>query len=142
MAKNSTSFSGENQPEKRNTRGKSERTKILAALKRQSLTEDGFYDLLIQRALDPDDNLALKEVLNRFSPLKKAVMPDVEFQFDEKSEPSCQVAQIIKAAASGEIPPDIANIFVQAVKNAVDIEQATDLKHRIELLEEMLNAKS
>tara|TARA_R110000796_G_scaffold214800_1_gene330741 strand:- start:16656 stop:17066 length:411 start_codon:yes stop_codon:yes gene_type:complete len=135
-----TQFSKDNQPA--NKKGKGERAKILEALKRQGHTENGFYDLLIRRAMDPKDDFAMREVLNRFSPLKKAVMPDVEFAFDTKGTPVSQVSQLLDAVSTGDIPPDVASMLITAVKAAVDIEVNTELKARIEKLEEMLNAQS
>ena len=54
MASNSTTFGKGKQPSKR--RGKSERTKILEAMSRAGKTEEGFYDELVARAENPDDN--------------------------------------------------------------------------------------
>jgi len=137
MARSSTTFSGENPPPKR---GKAERTKILEALKRAGKTENGFYDHLIERALDPEDTFALREVLNRFSPLKKSVMPDVEFNFNAAGTPVQQVTQLLDAASNGDIPPDVASMLIVAIKSAIEIEVNTELKARIEKLELMLNA--
>jgi hypothetical protein len=137
MAASSTSFSSENQPK---GRGKSERTKILEALKRAGNTEEGFYDHLLARALDPDDSFALREILNRFSPLKKSVMPDVEFNFNAKGTPVEQVSQLLDAVSTGAIPPDVASMLITSIKGAIEIEINTELKSRIEKLEDMLNA--
>jgi hypothetical protein len=133
-----TTFSATNQPPSK--RGKSERTKILEALERQGVTEEGFYDRLMTRALDPEDTFALREVLNRFSPLKKSVMPDVEFEFNKKGTPVEQVGQLLDAVSARKIPPDVATMLITAIKNAIDIEVNTDLKDRIEKLEVMLDA--
>lgn len=133
-------FTKDNQPnpETRKGRGKSERTKILDALKRLGKTEDDFYDLLIGRALDPEDTFALREVLGRFAPIKKAVLPNVEFDFDESGTPVQQVAQILKAVSSGGIAPDVGAMIIGAVKSAIDIEANTELKARIEEIERLL----
>jgi len=137
MATSSTSFkSGQN-----NKRGKSERTKILDALEKQGKTEEGFYEMLVTRALDPEDSFALREVLNRFSPLKKSVMPDVEFNFNARGTPVQQVSQLLDAVSNGEIPPDVASMLINSIKGAIEIEVNTELKVRIEKLEEMLNAQ-
>lgn len=142
MAKNDTSFNSGNQPKDRPGRGKSERNKILDALKRLSKTEDDFYDHLMARALDKDDTFALREILNRFSPLKKSVMPDVEFDFNAKGTPVQQVSQLLDAVSAGEIPPDVACMLITSVKNAIEIEVNTELKTRIDALEKILNISS
>jgi hypothetical protein len=140
--KTKTSFSEEKQPSRRRGRGPSGKTKILDALKRIAKSEEDFYDMLLTRAFDPDDSIGVKEVLTRLSPVRKAVLPSVEFDFDESAPIPDQIASIIKATASGEIPPDISSIFIQSIKNACDIEAATDLKARIEQLEAQLNVGS
>jgi len=141
MAKSSTSFTSENQPPKKG-RGKSERTKILEALKRQSMTEDGFYDHLVMRALDPGDSFAMREILNRFSPLKKSVMPEVEFEFNKEGTPVEQVSQLLDAVSNRQIPPDVATMLIGAIKGAIEIEVNTELKSRLENLEKMLDVSS
>lgn len=135
-------FTSDNQPSpERRGRGKSERTKILEALKRKGVTEDGFYDVLLGRALDPDDNFALKEVLARFSPLKKAVLPSVEFEFNKDGTPAEQVSQILDAVSDGKVAPDVGAMIINAVKHAVDIEANTELKQRIEEIEKKLGVE-
>jgi ribosomal protein S16 len=133
-------FSSDNQPGVKKGRGTSERTKILQALKRQGKKEEDFYDLLITRALDPEDTFALREVLARFSPLKKATLPDVEFEFNKSGTPTQQVTQILDAISSGIIPPDVGSQIISAVRNAVEIEINTEIKARIEAIEEALKA--
>ena len=137
-------FSSKDQPEKevRPTRGKGKAKLILDAMKRVGKSEDEFYEMLVIRSFNPDDSIGIKEVLTRLHPAKKAVLPSIEFDFDEKAPVTEQIGQIIKATASGDIPPDISSMFIQSIKNACDIEQAIDLKARIEQLEEMLGAKS
>lgn len=131
-------FSSDNQPEKRKGRGKSERMKILEAMKRANISEDDFYDQLLMRALDPDDNFALKELLARFSPLKKATLPDVEFDFNSCGTPVEQVAQVLDAISTGSIPPDIGTQIISAIRSGLDIEINTEIKARIEKIEEAM----
>lgn len=133
-------FTSDNQPAR--GRGKSERTKILEAMKRAGKTEESFYDALIERAFMPDDNFGYKEVLQRLAPLRKAVMPDVEFELDKNSTPQEKAAQILDAVSSSKIPPDIGMGLINAIRNVIEIEANTELKARIEKLEEMINAQS
>lgn len=128
-------FSKEHQPENRRGRGKSERTKLLEAMERESETEDGFYDMLIRRAFNPEDNFAFKEALQRLAPLKKATMPMVEFDFDESAKPHIQAAQVMKAASDGLVPPDIANLFVSSIASMIKIQEITDIDDRLKALE-------
>lgn len=131
-----TQFSTDHQPA---TRGKSTRGKILEAFETEGKTEEGFYCLLVQKAFSPDDAFAFKELLGRLAPLKKSVMPSVEFEFNKAGTPAEQVAQILDAISEGSVPPDVGNMIISSVKNAVEIEANTDLKARIEALENLLN---
>lgn len=140
MANSSTTFSKDKQP--KNGRGKSERTKILEAMKRAGQTEDGFYDLLMEKAFNPEDNFTFKELLTRISPIPKAVAPIVQFDFPKDSKPHIQAAFVLDAVANGVIPSDIGNMFVQSIKAMIDIEEYTDLKERIEKLEKVLAGES
>ena len=135
MPKGSTSFSSEYQPKERKKRGKGERTKILEAMKRAGKTEEGFYDLLVERAWDPEDNFTFKECMNRLSPAPKAVAPLVDFEFPKDAKPHVQACHVLAAIADGVIPSDIGSMFVQSIKTMIDIEEYTDLKGRIEEIE-------
>lgn len=138
--KNETTFTEDKQPLKR--RGKSERTKILEAMERKEKTEDGFYDLLVQRAFNPEDQFGFGEMLKRISPIPKQVAPNISFDFDKKLKPHDQAAQVMNAIATSKIPPDLGVLFVHAIKSMIDIEEYTDLKERIEKLEVVLNGES
>jgi hypothetical protein len=133
-------FSSEHQPSVRKGRGISERVKILAAMKRIKMTEDDFYDQLLSRALDRSDSFALKELLSRFSPTKKATLPDVEFDFNSSGTPVEQVAQILTAISCGEIPPDVGTQIITAIRSAIDIEVNTEIKDRIAKIEEAMRS--
>lgn len=133
-------FSEDYQPTNRRGRGKSEKTKFLEALQRRSMTEVDFYDKLIEKALDEDSSIAMTEVLKRISPIPKQVAPSIEFDLDTSAKPHEKASQILDAISSGQIPPDIGATLMQSIKVFVDIEEYTDLKARIEKLEELLNA--
>ena len=140
MAKSKTTFSKGIQPAR--GRGKSERTKILDAMKRFGKTEEGFYELLMQKAFDPDDKFTFKELLLRLSPIPKSVSPLVEFDFPKDAKPHIQAAFVLSAIAEGKIPSDTGNVFIQSIKAMIDIEEYTDLKERIDKLEKALNGES
>lgn len=139
MAKSSTSFDKDAQPKARKPRGKSERTKILDAMKRQSKDEEGFYDELVTRAFNPDDNFTFKEILARMSPIPKAVSPVYKFDLPKDAKPHEKADYVLTAIAEGNLPSDIGNICIQAIKAMIDIEEYTDLKDRIEKIEAALN---
>ena len=151
MASKDTQFTKENQPK---GRGRSFKAKLIETIRQESLletspgsspetVEQAFLSHISKRAFDKDDQASptlLKELLSKAYSSLKATMPVVQFTFDANGTPAEQVTQLMEAASNGVLPPDVAATFVHAVKAAVDIEAATDLKHRIEQLEEMLNA--
>ncbi|MCK5610842.1 hypothetical protein KAR91_53710 [Candidatus Pacearchaeota archaeon] len=151
MAVSSTSFKkGENG----GSRGKSFKNKLLDTIKEYALLDVGpkaskqeiekaYLKHTATRAFDATEQgsgVLLKELLNKSYPSMKAVMPEFEFDYELTNSPTEQVNQIIKAASDGKIPPDVATIFLQAVKAATDIEVATELRERMEKLEGMINA--
>lgn len=140
--KKSSAFTKENQPKVKSRRGPSERTKILEAMKRCGIDENGFYDLLVVRAQDPEDNFTFKELLARISPIPKSVSPLVEFEFPKDAKPHVQATSVLSAVSSGLIPSDIGNMFVQSIKAMIDIEEYTDLKDRIEAIEKSLGVSN
>lgn len=131
-------FNEDNQPRKR--RGKAERTKILAAMERQSKTEEDFYDYLVTRAFNPEDTFGAPELLKRLYPIPKATLPMVEFEFDESATMAKQAAQIMKAASDGLLAPDVANVFVGSIASMLKITEVTDLEDRIKNLEDLKDA--
>ena len=134
MAKSSTTFDKDKQPPK--GRGKSERTKILDAMKDTEKTEEGFYKLLVTKAHDPEDNFAFKELLSRLSPVPKAVNPLYEFTFDIDGSPHKQALQIIDAIADGKLPSDVGNIIITSISSMLNIQEKTDFEERLKAIED------
>ena len=137
-------------------RGKSFKSKLLDTIAAQSLLsvpkgakkeeiEQAYLNHVATRAFDVDDTASptlLKTLLDKSYSSIKPTMPVFNFDFDADSKPMEQANQIIKASSTGLIPPDVAAIFVQCIKNSIDIEEYTDLKARIEALEKALAGES
>lgn len=139
MAKSNTTFSKDKQPTKR--RGKAQRTMLIEALKEAGHTEEGFYRVMLERALNPEDQASsqlMKEVLARLYPASKPTLPIVEFELNGET-PIDRVRQIEKAISDGSIPADVAKIMVDIIKSSIEIEKITELAERIENIERMLN---
>ena len=117
-------------------RGKSERNKILDAMKRCGKTEDGFYDLLITKGHDEEDSFTFKELLIRMSPVPKAVNPLYEFPFDEKGSHHKQSMQIVTAIANGKIPSDIGHSIINTISSMLNIQEKTDFEERLKAIED------
>lgn len=134
MAANSTTFGKGKQPSKR--RGKSERTKILEAMSRAGKTEEGFYDELVARAENPDDNFTFKELMSRLSPIPKAVAPTIKFDLDENGTISEKAEQIIVGISKGNIPPDLGNQLIVSMSSLMNIKEKTEFEDRLKAIED------
>ncbi len=133
-------FGKDKQPRKR--RGKAERTKIIEAMQRQSKTEEDFYDYLVTRAFNPEDNFGAPELLKRLYPIPKATLPLVEFEFDDKATPAIQAAQIMKASSDGKVAPDVANMFISSIASMLKIEEVTEIQKRLEEIEKLMGVNN
>ena len=137
---NSGTWSATNRPKNKGHAPPS-RMNILAALKREGHTEDGFYDLMVRKAVNDDDSFMFKEIMLRLSPIPKAVAPLVEFEFPKDASFTEQANSVLDAIAKGIIPADIGSMFVTTIKSAIDIEEFTELKERIEQIESSLGVQ-
>ena len=153
MAKSTTTLKpGDNLP----ARGRSNRTLILEVLRERghleltdkSTKEDAekaFFHNVATTAFNLEDQnrgMCLKLLADKGWASVKPSSEMINFNFDEDALPHIQAAQVMKAAAEGRIPPDIANTFIQSIKAMIDIEEYTDLKARIENLEKVLAGES
>lgn len=88
---------------------------------------------------DGPNATVLSLALQRLEPPLKAVQPAVSFEFDENAKPHEQAKQVMNAASSGKITPDVAKIFLDGLGMMLRIEEVTDLKERLEKLESSLD---
>lgn len=150
MAKSSTSFGKEQQPDKR--RGRSKRTLILEAIKKESLmgthpdasneeVEVAFFSHIAKRAGNPEDQnsgMCLRLLADKGWSNVKPTMEHVEFTFDETATPAAQANQVMKAASQGLIAPDVANMFISSIASLLKIEEVTELRAQVEAIKEAL----
>ena len=137
-------FTSEYQPEKK-PRGKGWRTKILEALQEEGKTEEDFIKYVLSRAFNPDDPLSgklLELVINRLSPMQKAVMPTYAFKWEDGLTPAQKVDRIIDAVANEELPADVAALLVGVIKDGLAILESTELCQRLEKLEQLLQDRA
>lgn len=134
-------------------RGKSKKTLILNTLKAKGMlglrknstdeaAEQAFFGEVATVAFSPEDSsrgMCLKLLADKGWASVKPSSELIQFDFDIDAAPHEQAAQVMKAAADGSIPPDIANTFIQSIKSMIDIEEFTSLKERIEALEKLID---
>lgn len=142
-------FTSDNQPK---TRGRSFRTKLFDTIRNECLldlpensskdtVENAFLKHLATKAFnedDPQSTYLLRELLNKSYAGLKSTMPEIAFDLDEDSTPLQKANAILKAVSDGKIPPDVGALLVQSAKHTIDIEVGTELKERIEKIEESL----
>ena len=136
MAKTKTTLTkGQKLP----SRGKAKRTLILDALKRAGHSESGFYDLLVEKAIDDGDSFAFTELWKRFHPIEKATFPTYEFKLPigDKATKLNQAEAIILAIGDGSIPIDAGKMLMDIIKDASTIEEIEEMGKRIEALEKI-----
>ena len=150
MARTKTTLNpGDNLP----ARGKSNKTRILEALRLESfenLSQDAtkddcevaFFRHIIRRArageADKDSGMLLKWLGDKGWSSMKPTLGNVEFDFNPDSEPHEQASQVMAAAARGEIAPDVAQMFVGSIANMLKINEITEIRERLEQIEKQL----
>lgn len=150
MAKTKTTLKpGDNLP----PRGKSNKTRLLEAIRQECLlnlspdstkeeAEIAHFRHVAMRAYsgeaDKDSGMLLKHLGDKCWPNLKPVMGTVEFDFDPSADESTQAKQILAAASSGIITPDVAQMFVGMMASMLKVEEVTEIKDRLERLEELL----
>ena len=134
---NNGQFTSDKQPGEKPPRGKARRTLILEALQRAGHTQEGFYDLLVSKAIDEEDSFAFTELWKRFHPIEKATFPSYEFDLPTGEDVTKlkQADSIIKAIGDGAIPIDAGKMLMDIVKDAASIEELEVLAEKVERLE-------
>ncbi len=127
-------------------RGRGKKSLMLEAIRATCKDEDEFLQRVVKAAMgdvfadppQPPNPMLMNMVLQRIEPPMKSTMPLVEFEFTPTSKPHEQAAQVMKAAADGLIPPDIANMFVSSIASMMKIEEVTEIAKRLESIEASL----
>lgn len=154
MAKTSTSITSDSRKDMPQ-RGRSKKTIIMEALRKEALSgvsenatndeaESAWFSHLIKKAFhsdDKDSGLCLRLVTERGWAALKPSSDCVSFEFDKNATSTTQAAQVMDAVSEGHIPPDLGLAFVSGIKSMIEIEANTELKARIEKLEELMNAQ-
>ena len=136
-------------------RGKSNKTRILNALRHESVrdllelteestkeeAEEAFFVAVGKRAFNPEDPNAA--MLIKFLGDKgwnnlKPTLDPIQFEFPVDGTATQKAFSIIEAISTGVISADVGQIIIGIIKDAVIIEEGTELKDRIEAIEKAL----
>ena len=146
-------------PEKRKempSRGKGSKTLILESIRERALleldesstkqdAEKAVFGFLAEAAFNPTpdtavvSNTSLSMLMKKGWPDVKATMPLCEFDFDPKGAPVDKATDILNAVSNGELPADMGLSLISAMASVLKIEEVTELKDRLDKIEEALN---
>lgn len=139
-------FTEERQPS--NRRGKSNKNRVLDGIRAAIPTcsdreeaEELYFKHVAIRAFNPEDkdsSTLLKLLGDKAWASIKPSAATVEFDFPIDGTPTQKASSIINAISTGAIPPDTGQMMIGVIKDAVIIEQGTDLKERLEEIEKQL----
>jgi hypothetical protein len=118
------------------------RPKTESAALRAELAEHGpaIAAVVIEAAIGGDLQAA-KLVLDRISPPLKAQAAPVLLDLPSPENATGTAAAIIRAAADGELPPDVAAQLIAAVGTLARIIEIDELKSRLESLERAIKGQ-
>lgn len=136
-------FSSEYQPEKRSGGPSSAMKKLRDALERKFTSGDvegydTFEDWLVDKAL-AEGGVYLQVVTSRAVPTYKPTLEPINIEYPANGTPLDKARAVYKAMASGEVPPDVGAVLIDAISKMIAIEEQTELAKRIEQLEAALN---
>ena len=134
-------FDTDNQPHNRAPRGKSFKTMVLDALKKQGMSEQDFINNLVERAL-ADGGIYLSELLKRYSPVHKQTNEPIIIDNWPAGGTSLQKADaVLQSMSEGVIPPDLGALFIESISKTLGIAELTELAQRLESIEKLLEGK-
>jgi len=132
-------FQEGNTEHKKSSRGKNKKTLIVEALQRAGQTEEGFYDILVERALNEGDDFAFGELLKRFHIIDKSTFPIYDFKMPSGKNVSKlqQGDAVLKAIGDQKLPIDAGKILIDIIKDVSVIEEIHEHGARLDALESM-----
>lgn len=136
-------FSSEYQPEKRGGGPSSAMKKLRDALERKFSSGDvegyeTFEDWLVDKAL-AEGGVYLQVVTSRAVPTYKPTLEPIKIDYPKDGTAVEKADAVYKAVADGEIPADVGSMLIDSLSKMLNIEELTDLKARLERIEEILN---
>jgi hypothetical protein len=133
-------FSATNQPSNNgSTRGKSAKTKALAALQRiKGWSEDDLYDHIATEAFTNNNKEMLEAFMKAAVPTSRTTLPNIAFQYNRNAPYHEKAEVVMEAMSKGDIPPDVALDIINSIKHIATVAEQAELSKRIEQLEALL----
>lgn len=136
-------FSSENQPATRGRGPVSATQKLRDALDKKFASGDvegytTFDEWLVDRAL-AEGGIYLQIVANRAVPNYKQTLEPIKIVYPKDGTAVQKANAVYDAIAEGEVPADVGSMLIDALSKMLNIEEITDLKARLERIEQILN---
>lgn len=143
MAKKTFSSEYQPDPSRRSGGPQSGVKKLRDALERKFSSGDvegfdTFDDWLVHKALE-EGGVYLQIVASRAVPTYKPTLEPIKIEYDKNGTAVEKAAAVYNAVADGEIPADVGSMLIESLSKMLNIEELTDLKARLERIEEILN---
>lgn len=88
------------------------------------------------------DTMALRFLLDRVMPLRKATTEPVEVpELAEAETLTDKVEALLRAVAEARLPPDVGAMLVGAIGTAARVEEVAELRERLEAMERTLRTR-
>lgn len=139
-------FTSENQPAKRGDGSWNGTKKMRDAM--QKLFDEGkiegtqgyanFEEWVVVKAIT-EGGPYLDIAAKRIAPAYKPTLEPIKIDYPKDGTAVQKANAVYDAIAGGEISPDVGQIFIDALSKMLNIEEITDLKNRLERIEEILN---
>ena len=120
-----------------NPSGRPQSVGVVAQLRREMLA-GGKLELLVDRVFEAalgGDMTAARLLLDRALPALRTQAAPVHVQLDPAATLTARAEALLMAAAAGDLPADIASELIRSIAAVTGIEQADELRHRMDLLE-------
>jgi len=143
MAKKTFSSEYQPDPSRRSGGPQSGVKKLRDALERKFSSGDvdgfdTFDDWLVHKALE-EGGVYLQIVASRAVPTYKPTLEPIKIDYDKNGTAVEKASAVYNAVADGEIPADVGSMLIDSLSKMLNIEELTDLKARLERIEEILN---
>lgn len=143
MAKKTFSSEYQPDPSRRSGGPQSGVKKLRDALERKFSSGDvegfdTFDDWLVHKALE-EGGVYLQIVASRAVPTYKPTLEPIKIEYDKNGTAVEKASAVYNAVADGEIPADVGSMLIDSLSKMLNIEELTDLKARLERIEEILN---
>ena len=145
-------FDANNQPKERKPRGRSNKSKVLEGIMAAmpvcgtaDEAEKEYFKHVALRAFNPkdkDSSTLLKLLGDKGWGSAKPSLDCVNFDFPMDGTPSERAFAVVEAISNEKLAPDIGAMIVGIVKDAIIIEESTELKDRINAIEKALGVDS